>query len=279
MPSLEIIRAGLMTSIQDLGRPGLAYYAIPNAGALDPNAAKIALLLLNKPMDHPVIECTSIAPQIRFHDPCRIAVAGADFHWKVNDRKVAPNTVLDIHEGDLLRGGFAKDGFRGYIAIDGDLQLREVYGSYATYVPAKMGGLAGRLLQKGDCLEWKTGGDHAPGRVRIPIHKGPEFHYLTDAAQTGLTSNTYQIGRDTNRMGIRLIGEKLDNCVGPLDHSLPVLPGFIQLPPSGEPIILLRDGQTSGGYPRIAYIPDHYFSTLNQIPLGGELQFEYFGND
>ena len=270
MPSLEIIHPGLMTSIQDLGRRGLAYYAIPNSGVMDQNAAKIALLLLSKNEDSPLIECTSIAPQILFHGPTQIVLTGADFNWHINGQSVSLNQIIRIQAGDLLRGQSAKDKLRGYIAFSGELVLEKTYHSYSTYTNAQMGGYLGRLLKKGDKIEWK---DHVYTKQLIHIKKGPEFDFLSDQGKLTFTHSAFTIGADSNRMGVRLQGEKLESSRYQLENSSPVLPGFIQLPPSGLAIVVLQDGQTTGGYPGIAYIPQEELSTFNQIPMGGELKF------
>jgi len=269
--SLEILKPGLMTSIQDLGRRGLAYYAIPHSGVMDENAARIALLLLNQSDDFPLIECTSIAPELKFNSPTRIVVTGADFQWMLNGRTVSRNQLIDINSGDIVKGGFTKDGLRGYIAIDGMLKVNNVYNSYATYSSAGIGGYDGRLLKKGDRLEWVS----TPSAARIiPIYKGPEFDRLSDRSKLQLCENIYKIRADSNRMGARLEGRPLDSASYQLSSSAPVLPGFIQLPPSGLPIVVLQDGQTTGGYPRIAYIRRQELSRFNQVPLGGAFRFK-----
>lgn len=277
MPSLEIIKPGLLTSIQDQGRKGMAYYAIPRSGAMDANAARIALLLLHLPEDSPLIECTSLAPHIRFRDAARIAIAGADFGWRLNEEAIPVNRVVEVQAGDVLRGKMARDGFRAYIAINGHLQLEPVYDSYATYLNAKLGGYQGRILQKGDVIQWEALAVNGLDRTRIPIQAGPEYHYLSSSAQEQLVTQEYVVSNDSNRMGLRLQGEPLESSAYQLTHSVPILPGFIQLPPSGLPIIILQDGQISGGYPRIAYVPPQYLSTLNQIPLGGRFCFRMMG--
>ena len=273
MPNFEIIKPGLLTTIQDAGRKGLAYYAIPPSGAMDRNAAKIALLLLNLSEDIPLIECTSVAPTIKFHDTAQIAISGADFQWTLNDTPVVLHTLIDIQPGDILSGKMATNGLRGYIAINGTLQVDKVYNSYATYLNAGIGGYQGRMLKKGDIIEWESNKEHNVEKKYIPILPGPEFALLSDAAQRQLQDITYTIGSDSNRMGLRLRGERLESTSYQLKHSLPVLPGFIQLPPSGLPIVLLQDGQISGGYPRIAYLRERHLAALNQIPLGREVRF------
>ncbi|MEM6967670.1 MAG: biotin-dependent carboxyltransferase family protein [Bacteroidota bacterium] len=274
MPSLEIIKSGWMTSIQDLGRKGLAYFAIPASGAMDQNAAKIANLLLGKNENSPLLECTSTAPHIIFRDPCNIILTGADFDWKINDAPVPRYVILTLKKNDVLRGKFAKDGLRGYLALEGTLEIPQVYHSFSTYTNAKLGGYAGRLLQKGDIIKWRSP-DFDFSKNIIPILPGPEYDYLTDAEKRKLTNTTFTIGADSSRMGLRLAGEQLESTAYQLENSVPVLPGFIQLPPSGQPIIILQDGQTTGGYPRIAYIRDRYLSRLNQISLGREIRFKW----
>lgn len=267
MPGLEIIKPGLLTSVQDLGRRGVNYYAIPGSGAMDVDAAKIALLLLRQPLDCPLIECTSLAPTLLFHEAVRIVLTGADFNWHLDQQPVQLNTVLEVKRGAVLTGQMAQSQLRGYIAVEGRLKLPKVYGSYATNAVAKFGGKDGRLLQKGDVLEWETSRLQHDGLPLIPIHKGPEFDWLSHNSKAALTTHPYQISLDSNRMGARLIGEKL-NCSGyQLESSRPVLPGFIQLPPGGTPIVLLQDGQLTGGYPRIAYIPSAALSRFNQLGL------------
>lgn len=273
MPSLEIIKPGLLTSIQDRGRKGMAYYAIPRSGAMDVHAAQIALLLLHQAEGSPLIECTSIAPHIRFNDAIQIAIAGADFGWSLNNTPIPINSVIEVQAGDVLRGKMARDGFRAYIAINGRLQLEPVYDSYSTYMNAQLGGHQGRLLQKGDVIEWEEHTINSLDRSHVPILPGPEYDFLSAAAQQQLVTQEYLVSSDSNRMGLRLKSDPLESSAYQLAHSVPILPGFIQLPPSGLPIVILQDGQISGGYPRIAYVPTRYLSTLNQIPLGGRFRF------
>lgn len=270
MPSFEILHPGLMTSIQDLGRKGLAYYAIPKSGVMDRNAARIALLLLKKGEDSPLLECTSIAPQIRFNAATRIALTGADFNWQINNSPVSLNQEIVIKKGDLLTGKATKDKLRGYIAFAGELVLQKTYNSYSTYTNAKLGGHEGRLLKKGDIIEWQ---DLAFDERIVPIRQGPEYNFLTEKGKFDLTNKQFKIGADSNRMGVRLLGEKIESTSYQLNNSAPVLPGFIQLPPNGLPIVVLQDGQTTGGYPRIAYIPGEKIPAFNQIPIGEEFKF------
>lgn len=274
MPVLEITKPGLLTTIQDAGRRGSHFYALPTSGAMDPNAAAIALLLLDQDPASPLIECTSLAPSICFYGPARIALTGADFHWTLNGHSVPLNTALEVQDGDVLNGKHARDQLRGYIAVAGDWQGDKVYGSHSTYLNGRFGGWQGRALQKGDRLEWRwETAVSKDGIPLIPIQKGPEYDLLSPAAQTQLVSTPYEIAPDSNRMGARLIGPVLDCSSYQLPDSVPVLPGFIQLPPSGQPIVVLQDGQVTGGYPRIAYVRVGDLGRLNRVVLGGRVWF------
>jgi allophanate hydrolase subunit 2 len=166
----------------------------------------------------------------------------------------------------------ATDGLRGYLALNGKLKLEKVYQSYATYPNAKLGGYQGRRLQKGDHLEWEPMPFDPFANEGIPLRPGPEFDLLTEESKRQLAAITYTISNASNRMGLRLHGPVLTSTSYQLEHSLPVLPGFVQLPPSGLPIVILQDGQLSGGYPRIAYVEPRFLSILNQVPLGGEVR-------
>ena len=269
MPTLKVLRPGLMTSIQDIGRPGLAYYAIPRSGCMDPAAARLALLLLGEDETKPLLEITSLAPHLEFLEATRMVLTGVEFGWTLNDLPVQLNTVHQVQTGDVLRGGPARTGLRGYLALEGTLRTNTSFHSAATYAPAGFGGNQGRLLRRGDVLSWENNlpSDH------FELLPGPEFDRLNPEAVQQLANTVFRISPQSSRMGVRLLGTPLPGKVDALTHSVPVLPGFVQLPPDGVPIVVLQDGQTTGGYPRIAYLRERYLGRLNQIPLGGELRF------
>ena len=275
MPSLEFLQAGLMTSVQDMGRQGLAYYAFPSSGVMDKKSAMLALLLLDKEIHEPLIECTSIAPKIKFQSTTRLALTGANFGWRINGKKVRRNAAIVVQEGAILEGESANKGLRAYIAIDGDLQLQKSFSSFSTYTPASMGGVEGRMIKKGDVIFWtKKLKQRLQAHNIIPIQKGPEYDMLDESSKGLLCSSAFKISQDSNRMGARLFGEKLKSKLAQLEYSLPVLPGFIQLLPSGDLVVILQDGQVSGGYPRVAYIKEKDLSDFNQIALGSFLYFD-----
>ncbi|MEM9929651.1 MAG: biotin-dependent carboxyltransferase family protein [Bacteroidota bacterium] len=272
MPKLEVIKAGLLTTVQDMGRSGLAYYAVPSSGPMDPVAAKIALLLLRLPEDSPVLEITSIAPTLYFHDAAAIALSGADFGWTLNDAPVRVPSVVQVDACSTLKGRSSKNGLRGYLAIQGVWTLSPRLGSYTTYTPASLGGITGRALCAGDVLEWSILLDTNTD-MHFTLYPGPEYDWLTSAGRLALAEQTFSISPDSNRMGLRLRGDRVEATAYQLAASAPVLPGFMQLPPSGQPIIVLQDGQTTGGYPRIGYIKEADLGRLNQLRLGEEVRF------
>lgn len=268
-----MLQPGLLTTLQDLGRKGGHFYAVPASGVMDPDAATIANLLLRQPAGAPLIECTSLAPEIRFHGAGRIALTGADFHWTRNGAPLQLNTVIAIADGDVLAGKHAQDQLRGYIAVQGSWQGRRVYGSASTFLNGGFGGHEGRMLRKGDRLEWHWTPRQAEGIPLLQLRPGPEYDWLTADAKALLRSAAYTVGVESNRMGARLQGPRLDSRAYQLADSVPVLPGFIQLPPSGQPIVVLQDGQVSGGYPRISYLRTEELARFNQVPLGRQVRF------
>lgn len=266
MSTIKIISAGLLTTIQDGGRDNLAYYAVPKGGVVDVFSARVAWSLLQQDETFPIMECTAIAPTLQFSDNIRIAISGADFDWQLNDAPVQLNQVLQVRAGDILKGGRALNGLRGYIAFSAELNLQQVYESYSTSSNAQVG----QILRKADEIEFKAQESNAQ---TIILKKGPEFDYLTESGRQSLFQTVYSVGTDSNRMGIRLKGESIETMPKKLTHSVPVLPGFMQIPPSGQPIILMQDGQTTGGYPRVAYLHEKEMAKLSQVPLRGKVFF------
>ena len=282
MPSCEFIKPGLYTSLQDQGRLGMSYYAIPPSGVMDRQSANLANVIIGNLGSNPVIECCLSGPTIKFHNPTTIAITGSPMAWAINGKATPLNTALIIKEGDILSSKFATAHLYAYIAIQGDIETTLSYDSCSVYPPAKLGHQGGKPFQKDDIIKWKKSSIELKSskvnpRVfasNIPIIKGPEYHLLTDESKQNLTSATWAKSVNSNRMGARLSGPSLttqDN----LQDSVPVLPGHIQLPPSGLPIVVLRDGQTTGGYPRIGFIDRDGLDDFNQVGLREELKFTF----
>jgi biotin-dependent carboxylase-like uncharacterized protein len=281
MRGLKILKPGLLTSLQDLGRPGLGHFAIPIGGVMDRNSVILSNRLLGNPDHCPVIECTLIGGIFEVLSRIKIAITGADMKWRVNGYPLQLNRCYVLERGDILEGGRAIEGFRSYIGIEGRWIGQTVYGSVSYLSYAAIGNLDGSPLRSGDILEFAeteksdaTIPEPTPFLKAIPLQKGPEFDDLDAASQKHIFEHAFYINAQSNRMGARLEGPPLKlNRI--LKESVPLLPGFIQLPPSGKPIVILQDGQCTGGYPRIAYIDREELDILNQVPIGSFIQFEW----
>lgn len=272
-----------MLSIQDMGRDGYAAYAVPQGGVMDRNSASLAHTILGQSIRLPIIEVTMFAPKIEFSSEANICLTGADFNWKLNGNPISLTSVTKVVSGDLLSGGVSKEGSRGYLAIEGMIDAQNHIGSASTYPLAGLGGVHGQYLGKGDVIEWydveTSVSTQRLKRTKLKttftLHPGPEYNQLTEESKHTFTSSNFKIAQDSDRMGIRLEGPPLTCIPNKLSNSVPVVPGIIQLPPSGQPIILLRDGQTTGGYPRVGYIAEVDHDSLGQLSIGEEIQFDH----
>jgi len=269
-----------MTTIQDLGRTGVNFYAIPASGVMDVSAAKMANLIAGNNPSDALIECSLVGPTILFNAPTTIALTGAHMKWQLNNLAVERNTSIEINSGDILKGAYATEGLRAYIAIRGRIKSDRHYDSCSSYSYAGLGYSQGAPLAKDHILEWLPSGN-APIHIaltiptkkqKILIHPGPEYDLLSEASKKLLHSASFSVSSESNRMGARLVGPEL-LASSQLDHSVPTLPGFIQLLPSGQLIVLLKDGQTTGGYPRVAYITSEELDHFNQLPFNRSFMF------
>ena len=277
MNRVQIISPGMESTIQDGGRKGYMFYGIPQSGFLDRQSAHLANLLVGNELDAPLIECSYQGITASFSASCLIAITGANMSWKIDGEPIERNKSLSISAGQILKGGYARSGFRGYLSISGDMaNLQKHHHSYSTYMYAGLGGLDGTKLKKGDQLDIES----KPNNIRvnvelssvnldvdlISIYPGPEFDILSQESQTSLFQQSFQITSESNRMGARLHSTiPLYTCSKSAARSNPIIPGTIQLLPSGQLIVILQDGQTTGGYPRVAFIPSSTLSLFNQI--------------
>jgi len=285
MLKIEILKAGMYTSIQDSGRYGYRFYGIPTSGYMDHQSADLANLIVANELGSPLLEFNYQGGKLKFDQTCEIALTGADLNWKVDGLPINQNSLIEIQAGQILTGSYTKSGMRAYLAIGGELiNGQEHLGSTSTYPYAKLGGIDGRILKAGDSLEHKTTMSHSALSIKgggiqmdvkeISIKKGPEFSLMSTQNQDQFLKQYYKIGPDSDRMGAKLIpDQKISNISAPNRLSQPTFPGVIQLLPSGDLIVLLQDGQTTGGYPRIAFIPSDELSLFNQIRIGGIFKF------
>jgi antagonist of KipI len=255
---ITVLKPGLFTTIQDLGRPGHRASGVPLSGAADPEALRLANRLVGNREAAAALEVTLLGPDLRFDRDAMVAVAGAVFPG------VPWGRAVRVSAGETLALGHAVSGCRGVLAIAGGVAAEPVLGSRSTFVPARLGGLRGLPLAAGDVIpigdDWAgpspspdrqpapTGAAAAPILRTIP---GADFAACGDA----LWAAMHRTSSRSDRMGVRLEGPPLgrDRADGSLP-SVAVLPGTVQLPPDGQPIVLLADAQTIGGYPVIGHV-------------------------
>lgn len=286
---IEILTTGLPNTVQDLGRPGRLALGISHGGAMDSQALAIANLMLGNDATAAGIEVALHPFRLRAHVDTAIAVTGADCRVTVGGRPYPSWWAMPVRTGQTLAIEAPRAGARSYLAFAGGLDVPVVIGSRATDVKGGFGGLGGRGLSRGDRLALNpaqcllpTGGigaavderrPTADGRVDLRVLPGAEFDAFTPQAQNAFTETEWTVTNDANRMGYRLRGEPL-SLVAPLDLlSHGIVPGTVQVPPSGQPIVQLTEANTCGGYPKIATVIEADLWRLAQAPVGARLRF------
>jgi len=305
--SIRVVRAGLLTTVQDLGRYGLQHLGIVPGGAMDPVAHTIANALVGNPAEAATLECTLFGPTLLLEVDALVALYGAAFDAKAGGQPLPHNRPLLIKAGTTLTTGAASRGARAYLAIAGGFQVPEVLGSRSTYLPAEFGGLSGRALKAGDLLpvaadlarmsasrferlarrRAEVDGDavrsvrwFAPA-LTLPADNGMTVRALEGrhhaqfdgASRAAFFSHSWKIAAASNRMGYRLEGPRLART-GMVDIlSEPTCQGTVQVPNDGAPIVLMADHQTTGGYPKIAEIAGADIPGLAQLAPGRSVRF------
>jgi biotin-dependent carboxylase-like uncharacterized protein len=289
---IEILTTGLLNTVQDLGRPGHLALGISHGGAMDRQALAIANLMLGNDPSAAGIEIALYPFRLKAHLDTSLAITGADCPTSVGDRRYPAWWAIPIRAGETLVLEAPRAGARSYVAFAGGLDLPPVMGSRATDVKGGFGGLAGRGLSRGDRLalnpaacalppggfgaaleQRRSFGGRAGAAVELRVLPAAEFDAFTREAHAAFTGSEWAITNDANRMGYRLSGETLA-LVSPLELlSHGIVPGTVQVPPSGQPIIQLADANTCGGYPKIATVIEADLWRLAQAPVGARLRF------
>jgi KipI family sensor histidine kinase inhibitor len=274
--AITVLDPGLFTTVQDLGRPGHRAAGVPLSGAADSVSLRLANLLVGNPEDAAGIECTLLGPALRFERETVIALIGATFPG------LASGTATRVPAGTVITLGHATLGCRGFLAVAGGIDVEPVIGSRSTLVAAGLGGLAGRPFRKGDSLAVgepatpTSSQQLSPGLTpRHLQHDGPRVLRIipSEHAKHGETfgsdpwSRVYRTSSRSDRMGVRLDGDPLPS---PADAagmpSVAVFPGTVQVPPDGQPIVLLADAQTIGGYPVLGQV------IVADLPIAAQLR-------
>lgn len=279
---LKVIRAGLYTSVQDGGRTGLRQSGISYCGALDKPALQIANLLVGNDANAAALEITLGQCSFEFARDGWFALTGAGCDATLDGAAVWTGWRLQVKAGQRLTLHRPLHGMRSYLAVSGGIAVPQVMNSYSTDLKTGIGGFEGRLLKDGDNLplgEPSREFAEAQGvkqllwSNRIRALPGPEYHEFDKASQDAFWRLPWQLSPQSNRMGYRLQGQQLARTTDREMVSHGLLPGVIQVPGNGQPIVLMNDAQTTGGYPRIACIIEADMYHLAQIPLGQPIHF------
>ena len=293
--SLKILKAGMLDSIQDLGRFGYQQFGINPTGCMDKYAAAMANCLVCNDVNEAVIEIHFPGPAILFEEPAIIAITGADFNATIGGNPVPVNKPVFVNKNETLQFQSPKNKIQCYLAIKGGLNLEKWLNSLSTNLKAEAGGFDGRRLLKDDVIELNQRAidlslkDEAfrvlPWQVNenagfdlskeILVIEGSEWNWIDELSQEKFLKNPFFISHNSDRMGYRLASEPLNTSVKTELISSAVSFGTIQLLPDGQLIILMADHQTTGGYPRLGNIISVHLSRLAQMKTGEEIHFKF----
>lgn len=287
-PAFAVDQPGLLTTIQDLGRPGHHNAGVPAGGAMDQTALTIANLLVGNPPGAAGLEVTMQGPALVALRGVLVAITGADLSPERNGRPLPLGVSCFLAAGERLTFGARRHGARAYLAVQGGLDGARWLGSRSTFLLVSRGGLDGRQLKAGDELRRLVPqvGPAVVGRSLPPALRaappgpvvalrclpGPHADRLSAADRARFYGTTWVVSRDADRMGARLQGGKLEIEIPDL-ISFGLAPGCVQVPPSGEPILLLRDHQTAGGYPVVAGVVTADLPLAAQLLPGDRVRF------
>ena len=284
--TLRVVQPGLFTTVQDLGRPNAIAAGVPPGGAMDRFAHRAANLLVGNPESDATLECTLTGPHLQAEHACLIAITGADLEPQVNGASVPLWTGIFMGQGDRLTFGSRRSGGRAYVAVAGGIEAERWLGSASTNLMTARGGFGGRSLKSGDLISVAhdparpaVSGRHLPGRLhpRYADHTllaipGPHVRRLDAESRRLLFGATFRVGREADRMAYRLDGPKLAESGQEL-LSFGLAAGALQVPHGGQPILLMADHQTAGGYPVVATVVSASMPVAGQLVPGDDLQF------
>jgi antagonist of KipI len=281
--AVTVIAPGLLTTVQDRGRWGHQDRGVPVGGPMDPFGHRVANALAGNAADAATLEITLAGPELVCDDDRVVAIGGAAFEIALDGRAVAGDGPIAVPAGAALRLGRRLSGARAYLAVSGGFDVPRVLGSRATQVTVRMGGLAGRALQAGDRLP--LGSAMPAPRLRrfalpppprpavLRVLPGPETERFEPGALERLQAAPYVVAPASNRMGYRLEGPSLPRTASTDIISAATPIGTVQVPPAGQPLLLMADRQTAGGYPRIAIVISADLRVAGQLAPGDAVVF------
>ncbi|MCM3162396.1 biotin-dependent carboxyltransferase family protein [Metabacillus litoralis] len=301
---MTTLRSGLLTTIQDLGRYGYQKYGVIVSGAMDSYSLRIANLLVGNSEGEAALEITLMGPTLLFEKDMLIAITGGDLSPTIEGASVPLWRPVFVKKGSKLQFGLQKSGCRAYLAVAGGFAVNEIMKSKSTYLRAEIGGYQGRAIQEGDILEVNSMSEGAFSQIEklknkqnkrpfqpanwsvrwnefLPLIKNPNIRVLPGTQYEKFTSHSkeqfftqsFRVSPQSDRMGYRLSGPAIE-----LEEKLEMLSeavahGTIQIPPDGNPIILLADRQTTGGYPKIGQVATVDLPVVAQVMPGQSISF------
>jgi len=283
---VTVLRPGLFTTIQDGGRWGHQATGVPVSGPMDRVAHRVANALVGNDGAAATLEATLVGPEIRMETETVVAIVGGDFGPRLDGLEAPVNRPVKCRSGSVLTLGQRRSGARTYVAFGGGIVVPPVLGSRSTHVLCGLGGLNGRSLAAGDQLPLGVGGAPGPWRVidlpssrmsggaRLRVLPGPQRDEFPDEALEMLQRTRFTVTQQSDRMGYRLSGARIPRIEGREMISDAAFTGAVQVPPSGEPILLMADRQTTGGYPQIATVITADLSLAGQLAPGDWIEFE-----
>lgn len=282
----QVLKPGFFTTVQDLGRYGYLRYGVPISGAMDTFSLVAANLLVANNPDDACLEITLIGPELQALTKTQIAITGGAASPKINGQHVPMWQTLEVQEGAVVSFGKVESGCRAYLSIRGGVDTPPVLGSRSTYVRGGFGGINGRQLKTEDII----GGFHVSllkvgysmpeelvpqftDQFKALVILGPQADMFTERGITTFLSSQYKVTLEADRMGYRLEGPIIEHKAKADIISDALLPGAVQIPRNGKPIMIMRDAQTAGGYPKIAVIITPDVSTLGQAKTNDIIEF------
>lgn len=288
METIKILDAGLLTTVQDLGRYGFQRYGVSASGVMDEYSAKIANKLVGNKVGEAVLETTLKGVQIEFLQNTAVAITGGNCDVTLNGTKIELWQSYLVNRGDILKMGICRSGLRNYLAFAGGIDVPIIMNSKSTNLKAKVGGFNGRKLMTGDVLSVGVGSLEAPltlnkhyiptysKDIKVGVILGQQDDYFTEAGIKTFLNETYTVTQESDRMGIRLSsvsGATIEHKNGADIISDGITFGAIQVPGSGQPIVMMADRQTTGGYTKIGNVISSDLAKLAQATPGTKVKF------
>ncbi|MGG2116973.1 biotin-dependent carboxyltransferase family protein [Bacillus bombysepticus] len=298
---VEVLHAGMFTTVQDLGRSYYQQFGVPVGGAMDKNALRLINMLVGNEENEAGLEMTILGPKLLIKKTTLLAIGGGDMEPLLNGERIPLWRPILAEEGSMLCFGKVKSGCRAYVTFAGGIHIEGTMGSKSTYIRAAIGGIEGRMMKKGDCFQIGTYSEMANRFIQdlqkderiktkwvisnsvLPKYKKHpklrviadfEYDQFTEESRKAFFTKEYKVSNYADRMGYRVEGEVLNRIEEKEILSSPVTFGTIQVPNGGQPIILMADRQTTGGYPRMGNIISVDLPLLAQLKPGDYVSFE-----